>query len=59
MAGFDPATDPSDTKDLQQSIAQNRENGADNVMALAKQIAGMTADQRARLAAAMAQITND
>ena len=55
--GLEPSAAPSNTKDLQQSIALNRENVAENrqgIEALARQLAGLSDPQRAMLAALLA-----
>jgi hypothetical protein len=55
--GIEPGTATSNTNDLQQSIALNRENASEDIQgieALARQLAGLSDDQRAVLAALLA-----
>ena len=55
--GIEPVTPPNSTKDLQQSIALNRESTAENtqeITALARKLASLSDEQRAVLAALLA-----
>ncbi len=55
--GLEPSADPSNSKNLQRSIALNRENVSGNmegIEALARQLASLSDEQRAMLAAVLA-----